>query len=346
MAKLKICNWNIEWMNKWFGSDAGPVALKPSGSISGVSDIDDLVTRVAKVIKDMDPDILAVQEGPSRYAEMTYFVTNYLGGKYEIIGPSGNDAQKLYALVKKSGPLSGAHKIEEEFGFEFDEQWDVDIDGDMKLTSDDEYDFTRTPLVLKADLPDGRTVRFINLHSKSKFVYRGRSLWNNPATRQTFVEEALLARRRIAAEAARIRTYLNLVFQHEPDAPVVVAGDFNDGPGMDYFERLYLSNNVAGLIAGTPFNPQTMLRHAFVDQVSKKDNYTAVFDDFVDGIKDRKVLLDHIFLSASLYWKGSAVAVKGRIEHKIWNNHSKPGAPGHREKHPSDHRPQTAEVTI
>ena len=82
--------------------------------------------------------------------------------------------------------------------------------------------------------------------------------------------------------------------QQMPRRRIVITGDFNDGPGLDYFEKRYLTHNVAGLIAGSPYEPQRMLRHAFVDLMPKEKNFTAEFFDFVDG-KDRKVLLDHIF---------------------------------------------------
>jgi len=52
---------------------------------------------------------------------------------------------------------------------------------------------------------------------------------------------------------------------------IVAAGDLNDGPGLDSFERHYLTHNVAGMIVGSPFTPQRMSRHGFVDQVAKQE---------------------------------------------------------------------------
>ncbi len=61
---MRIVNWNIEWMNNWFvGGNA--VGFRPDNSSQGISDTDELSTRVASVIDDLNPDQLCVQEGPS-----------------------------------------------------------------------------------------------------------------------------------------------------------------------------------------------------------------------------------------------------------------------------------------
>lgn len=346
MAQMKIANWNIEWMNRWYTADnAGAPKLKPSEEISGVTHIDELATRVANVIKSLDADILTVQEGPSRREEMALFVRDFLGDAYDIVGPAGKGQQKLYALVRKStDSVSGVFRMEEDLDFDFDDVWEVDIDADMEI---DEYRFTRPPLVARVKTTSGKAFRLINLHTKSKYVHQGKKLWRDPASRPEFIKKALLARRRISAEAMRVRAYLNACFEEDPDAPIVVTGDFNDGPGLDFFEGRYLTHNVAGLIAGSPFEPTRMLRHGFIDTMDKAQNFTAIFDDFVDEIQDRKILLDHIFLSPSLYWTGAAVSAKGQIEHAVFEAQIDQGAPeGSRQRLPSDHRPQSVTVEV
>ena len=128
----------------------------------------------------------------------------------------------------------------------------------------------------------------------------------------------------------------------------MVTGDLNDGAGFDYFERHYLTHNVAGLIAGSPFAPRRMLRHAFIDTMDKDLNFTAIFDDFVDEIQDRKVLLDHIFVSPGLFWtpNGDRNAT-GTIEHQAFEAEIDAGAPaGSRQREPSDHRPVSVSLEI
>lgn len=89
-----------------------------------------------------------------------------------------------------------------------------------------------------------------------------------------------------------------------------------------------------------------MLRHAFVDLVSKEDNFTAEFFDFITGETTRPPL-DHILCSAGLFrdWEGSR-AVAGRVEHDLWRAASDSSLPGERERHLSDHRPQSAVIRV
>ena len=44
----------------------------------------------------------------------------------------------------------------------------------------------------------------------------------------------------------------------DPEAAIVVLGDFNDGPGRDLFEQQYLAHNVTDLLVGSPYRPETL----------------------------------------------------------------------------------------
>lgn len=326
---MKLCNWNIEWMNRWFLPDRVAAAWK-SASDKALGD------RVAKVIQSIDPDVVTIQEGPSRLVEMELFVDNCLANKYDIIGPSGKGQQKLYMLVKKKGLVKSFSVANPNNEIDLGEPWAVDIDGDMILG---EYKFTRQPQVVDVVLSDEREVQIINVHLKSKYVHNGRQLWNDPAQKHHFIRQALMARRRISAEAMRLREYLNEVLNEDENKAIIVCGDFNDGPGTDYFERLYLTHNLVAVISGNPFHPQVMMRHGFIDIVNASDNYTAIFNDFIDNEPDRKVLLDHILVSPGLF----STLTDGRVEHKAYKSQIVPAMSG-REKYPSDHRPQSIKI--
>lgn len=334
---MKVANWNIEWMNRWFTSDGEMAAWKKSSQISGVTDINDLARRVASVINEMEPDVLMIQEGPSRYSELKLFVDDHLNSAYTIVGPSGKGAQKLYALIRNNGAVQQFERAYATGKVDLEEPWAVDIDGNIVDGSFllEEYEFTRDPLMV--DISDGqRDVRMINLHLKSKYIHNAEDLWNNSATRPAFIVDAVKVRRRISAEAMRIREYLNELLAENEDRAIIVCGDLNDGPGTDFFERLYLTHNLVAAVSGNPFTPRRMLRHGFADRMPKDKNYTAVFDDFIDEIDNRKILLDHILVSPGLYWDLS----DGRIDHEAFETGVDMMKPGHREQMPSDHRPQ------
>jgi endonuclease/exonuclease/phosphatase family metal-dependent hydrolase len=339
MVQIKIANWNIEWMNRWFSPDQQSTVQFKTSAEAGF-DVQELALRVGKVIEQMEADFITIQEGPSRSSEMSLFVEKCLNDQYEIYGPIGKGQQKLFTLKKKaSSIIEKVTLIEEEYGFDFADMFYVDINGDLVL---DKYEFTRPPLVLKVETTTNTTFHLISLHTKSKYVHNGERLWK--LEREEFIKLALQARRRISAEAMRVREYIDLLFEQNPQAKIVVTGDFNDGPGLDYFEKRYLTHNVAGLIAGSPYEPQKMLRHAFVDTMPKEKNYTAEFFDFIEE-KQKQILLDHIFVSPNLFWTGNDITAKGQIEHEIYQSMVKSELEG-RAKYPSDHRPQTVILEI
>lgn len=344
MAELRVSNWNVEWMNRWFTNDGTRAAWKADGDIAGVSDIAGLAARVAGVIDAMAPDILTLQEGPSRREELALFVDDHLGGRFDIIGPAGKGQQKLYALVRKASPLiAEVTPVLLRDGFDFAAPFDVDVDGDLVLAP---YQMTRPPLVFDVTLAGGRVIEVVSLHLKSKYVHGGEQLWTDPDRRQDFIAAAMLARRRISAEAMRVRAYLNHRLEADEGAAILVTGDLNDGPGLDYFETRYLTHNLVDLVAGSSYVPRRMLRHAFVDLVLKEENFTAIFQDFILG-EETRPLLDHILCSPGLYWdQAGARAVFGRVDHDHWQAGVDGSLPGERERMPSDHRPQSATIRL
>ena len=264
------------------------------------------------------------------------FVAQFLGNRYQVLGPAGKGAQKLYALIRNDGSARDPAVVEESGQVRFDQAFPVDIDGDLVIQ---DYEMTREPLLFEVtDDGSGRRIHVVNLHLKSKYVHQGQRLWDDETARPEFVRQAMLARRRISAEAMYVRSYLDALLAADIERPVIVAGDLNDGPGSDYFERHYLTHNIAGMIAGSPFDPPRMFRHGFIDRETRERNFTAIFDDFIDKIPSRPILLDHIFCSPGIYWD----LADGRVEHDVYEAQIDQGArEGTRQHLPSDHRPQS-----
>ncbi|WP_146591960.1 endonuclease/exonuclease/phosphatase family protein [Puniceibacterium confluentis] len=335
---MKIVNWNIEWMNNWFSGNDLPVWGSNALSAPAARQT---AGRVARVIRALNPDLLTLQEGPSARAEMALFLELLAadgGPEFEMIMGNDGGAQKLFALRRVGG-------LCESFGLSTDpltealrDVWLADVNGDLLLES---YEFTRAPLVISADPVAGQPVRIVVLHTKSKYVHRGRQLFDNPATRPEFIADAMLARRRISAEAFRLRSYLDALVAEDSGARVVVTGDFNDGPGQDFFERSYLTHNVTDILLGSTFYPDLIYTHGFLSRVSAAALFTARFDDFVDGVLDRPLLLDHFVISPAL-----APEVRdGGIAHPAFDAETL-RMNGKREDRPSDHRPIWIELGL
>ena len=342
---MKLVNWNIEWMNNWF-EGYGKVKFRQDYPEKGLTDINELCMRVASVIKQLDPDVLTVEEGPSDIREMELFVDKYLkkdnsNSLFYIFGGFGKrDQQRNYALVKKTGKFRNPNVSVDKLSKELEEPWIADVDGDLELT---EYNFTRVPLVIEGQVgANNSKIKIITLHSKSKYVNRGKSLWRSEdeSKRRQYIRLAIKNRKRIATEAMRIRNYMDELLNCDPNSFIIVNGDFNDGPSLDYFEKYYIYQNVTDILLGSTFDPEKIFSHAFIHTTPKDQRYTVTFEDFVDETRKKSILLDHILVSPGV--SDSDLVNDSGIAHEIYEKHEKSNA-SERETYPSDHRPIFAE---
>jgi hypothetical protein len=125
------------------------------------------------------------------------------------------------------------------------------------------------------------------------------------------------------------------------DDPIIVLGDLNDGPGLDYFEERYITHNVTDILVGSAFAPERVFTHAQHD-VADDDRYTAVFEDFVPTREVKRLLLDHILLSPGLSRADGLRRIEnsGAIHHSEYEAHVVNNG-ARRQDRPSDHRPVT-----
>ena len=224
MATITVATFNVEWMNDWFTPDAEPVAFRPTFTRDGhTSQTAETAGRVARLIRAINPDILAIQEGPSRPAELELFIKDYLSDagvtRYRSFLSDSGGEQKV-GLLYKPGSVESAQLAPHAEIIGLIDPWLGDVDGDGFL---DEYQFTRTPLVINVRLGT-QALQVIVLHTKSNFVNNGRALWEDPATRQNYVVAALKNRRRNSSEGRRVRAYIDSVLVRDPAARIIVLG--------------------------------------------------------------------------------------------------------------------------
>ncbi len=338
---MRLMTWNIEWMNNWFVG-GGQVAWR--GFHSGIANVNALARRVANVITAIDPDVLTIQEGPSDPREMNLFMTDFLtdaGGQpvFDMFGGLDGRAQKVYALVKRGGNFRNARITSDALTERLLDEWLADVDGDAHL---EPYEYTRDPLIIDGTLNvTNESSRILSLHTKSKYVNQQEAMWRDPNRRQEFVVAALKNRRRISTEAMHTRVYLDALYDADPGVPVVVTGDLNDGPGIDYFERNYLTHGVADILLGTIYRPERQFAHVLIGNVPANELFTARFDDFIDEINNRPLLLDHVLVSPALRNRYANARI-AHAEYQAQEDTSRPA--GDRDRFPSDHRPVVVEI--
>jgi hypothetical protein len=301
-----------------------------------ISDIPALATRVGRVIDAVAPDVVTIQEGAG-LPEMKHFFDQFVSGDdWKLLRGSGA-AQALVVAARTDGDVEAIHPGSDVMGaVDLNQAMEADVDADLVIN---DIDFARKPQVVKLRA-HGQCFWLLNNHLKSKYVNEGEDMYDAGGNqRLEFYKEALKARRRISAEAFRIRKFLDAILEDDAAALIVVTGDLNDGAGTDFFEEHFLTHSVVDRVFGSVFWPARQLTHVLFHGGST--DYTAVFDDFIAG-ETRELVLDHIGISKAISdnwnWRGRvAVAEYGAQVIDNPNLHK-------RDLKPSDHRPVVADM--
>jgi hypothetical protein len=338
---MRIMDWNIEHMNSWWKSGDLDLAVM-RGSFEGnnfappITDVPNLAARVANVIKSVDPDLITIQEGAGM-PEMRDFFNRLVTGDWKILRGAGG-AQALVVAARLDRDISAMELGPEVVGgIDLTLPFNADINSDLLV---DEVGFARQPQVVTISA-HGQSFMVVNNHLKSKFVRNGQAMYNaGGIDRLTFFSDALNARRRISAEAFRIRAFIDAVLADNPHALVIVTGDLNDGEGADYFEENFLTHSVVDRIFGSVFRPERQLQHALF--ASGVTDYTARFFDFIEN-ETKALVIDHIGLSPAIskdwHWQGRVAVAE--YEDQIRDDTQV----NERDRLPSDHRPVVLEIT-
>ncbi|WP_404403348.1 endonuclease/exonuclease/phosphatase family protein [Pelagibacterium halotolerans] len=338
---MRLMNWNIEHMNSWWeGGNANPPVMRDTfvgnAFSPAITDVPALATRAGEVVKAVDPDVIAIQEGPG-IPEMRHFLTGFVGGTWEVLRGAGGAQALLVAVRQGRGVTDFTPSATSVGDIDIAGPFTADVDADLQL---DEVDFARIPQVVgfKAH---GQPFVLINNHLKSKFVNQGEALFNaGGEDRLLFFAEALKARRRISGEAYRLRAFMDAMLANDPAANIVVCGDLNDGPGSDFFEANFLTHSVVDRVFGSIFHVERQLTHVLLHGDST--DYTAKFFDFIDK-RLNELVIDHIGLSRGITgrfsWQGRVPVAE--YEAQVVDDLSL----NERDRAPSDHRPVVVELT-
>ena len=79
--------------------------------------------------------------------------------------------------------------------------WHFDVTGSLELK---EYNFIRRPVIVKAEVDinhEMKPIFFVGVHAKSKYIARGKRLWEGTAEeKQQYIRKSISNRRKIGAE--------------------------------------------------------------------------------------------------------------------------------------------------
>jgi hypothetical protein len=257
---MRIATYNVEWFNSLFDDDNSALADGRWSARWNVTRADQL-DALGIVFTAIDADAVMVIEAPdtngrtrSTVKSLEAFAARYdLRVRKAVMGFT-NETQQEIALLYDPDVMEAVHDpIGEPTGKKgnkdaprFDGVFRIDIDVDAKP---DLITFSKPPLELIVTPKNGPAFRMIGVHAKSKAPHGARD--QAEATRigidnrRKQLAQCIWLRQRVAAHLAA-------------GDPLVVLGDFNDGPGLDGFEKLFGRSGVE-IVLGMDQPPELRL---------------------------------------------------------------------------------------
>ena len=294
---MRIATYNVEWFANLFDKHDH---LLVDDQWSGRQD----VTRAQQaealgiVFTALDADAVLIVEAPNTgRSQDTVRALHAFAGAFDlrcreaVIGFPNETHQEL-ALLYDPDALQVRH---DPHGAEtgrkgsgdaprFDGVFRIDLDID---NTEDLVEFSKPPLELAVTTAAGNAFRLIGAHLKSKAPHGARShdaiMRLSIANRRKQLAQAIWLRQRIDAHLAE-------------GTPVILAGDLNDGPGLDDFEDLFGRSSVEIVLGDDLFDPHA--RAALSRRIGAFPT-TARFR-LPDRDRYLQALLDYIMISPDL----------------------------------------------
>ncbi|PZR00493.1 MAG: endonuclease [Cereibacter sphaeroides] len=267
---LRLATYNVEWFSHLFDINN---RLQADGEWSSRYN----VTRRAQaealgiVFTALDADAVMVIEAPDQGSKRNTVVAleNFaqafeLRCRKAIMGFVSETEQEIAMLydpdkVTAHHDPQGSESIRgrRDKAPRFDQTFEFDIDIDARP---EPIRFSKPPLELAVQ-SNGRNLRLIGVHAKSKAPHGARNDID-------FMRIAIENRRKQLAECVWLRRRIDVHIAAGDS--LIVMGDFNDGPGLDEYERLFGRSGIE-VVLGSDGPPEQQLYdpHAAMALASK-----------------------------------------------------------------------------
>ena len=233
---LRLATYNVEWFNTLF-DDRGELIDDSSWSARWNVSKANQTAALGTVFQALDADGVMVIEAPdtSRKRQGSVALSNFaerfgLRARSVVMG-FANDTQQEIAFLFDPQVITAVHDPLGDLSTDspaprFDAELRIDLDTDAAL---DVVKWSKPPLEVKLDA-FGQTLRLIGVHAKSKAPH---GAGNDAEATRIAIEN----RRKQLAQCIWLRQRVN---QHlDAGDDLIVMGDFNDGPGLDEYEKLF-----------------------------------------------------------------------------------------------------------
>ena len=237
---LRLATYNVEWFNNLFDDQGRMLADGEPSARYRISRADQL-GALGIVFTALDADGIMVIEAPdtngrrSTVTALEGFARQIgLRARRALIGFPSETEQEI-AFLYDPDRLTPQHdpqgeptgKKGSEFAPRFDSSFRYFLGQDGPLET---IRFSTPPPDLAAPTAEGRRFRMVGVHAKSKNPY-------GFSGREEFLRISIENRRKQLAQCLWLRQRVDAHLAAGDD--LIVMGDFNDGPGLDRFERLF-----------------------------------------------------------------------------------------------------------
>lgn len=244
---MKIATYNVEWFNTLFDNDG---KLINDDSWSSRWDITKAAQSkaIGKVFKAIDADAVMIIEAPdtSRNRDGDRALENF--AKYYRLRTTAalsgftNDTQQEISLLYNPKKMTVTHTPAESANFpRFDKTFAHDTQADIT--------WSKPPLEVTLTPKKGKPILLIGVHAKSKAPHGAKN-------KAQAAEFSIANRRKQLAQCTwlrgRVDEHLNM------GRDFIVMGDFNDGPGLDEYEKLFGHSGVE-IVLGESTDPARKL---------------------------------------------------------------------------------------
>ncbi len=332
---MRIATYNIEWFNALFDDAA---TVQDTGDWSARWDVTkrDQAHAIARVLRTIDADAVMVIEAPdtSKHRDGTVALENFaksfdLRTTAALMG-FRNDTQQEIALLYDPAVVGAVHAPGGTANAPaFDAHFAIDLDIDSRS---DDVTWSKPPLEVALTHKD-QTVHLIGVHAKSKAPHGAKdekdAMRISIANRRKQLAQCIWLRKRVADRIAA-------------GADVIVLGDFNDGPGLDEYEKLFGRSGVE-IVLGEDGGPRLFDPHAAAALSNRFAAPTTARFWLSQQKRFLQALLDYVMISPGLMSK--------RPSWRIWHPFEDPQCFSDKALHQallaaSDHFPVTLDLDL
>lgn len=300
---LRLATYNVEWFNALF-DDNGRMLDDREPSTRYQIMRGEQLAALAIVFTALDADGITIIEAPDTNGKRsttraleTFARAVGLRARKAIIGYPSETEQEIAFLYDPDrltvrhdprGSPANSHGSQDAPRFDTTFRYDLDADNVSETIR-----FSKPPLELAVTTATGTRLRLIGVHAKSKNPY-------GAIGREAQIRLSIENRRKQLAQCLWLRQRVNAHLAARDS--LLVMGDFNDGPGIDEFEKLFGHSGIE-IVLGTDPDPATRLTdpHATM-ALQSKVGITPTSARFYLAPQKRffEALLDFIMVSPDL----------------------------------------------